>query len=104
MSGMEQLDNAEKAPKDQTVAQIDVGKELNDSNLNQQVFKGGTSDKVPGVHLESDDVSMNSSRRRIEPPHAWYENSKPSYHLPSEAAISGGVRQALVSGWRRLDR
>ena len=104
MSGMEQLDNTEKAPKDQTVAQIDLGKELNDANLNQQVFKGGSSDKVPGVQLESDESYANSSRRRIEPPHAWYENSRPSYDLPSEAVISGGVKQALVSGWRRLDR
>lgn len=102
MSGMEQFDNGKEAAS--RAVNIDIREELKDSALNQEVFKSGASDKVPGVQLENDESITASNRRRIEPPHAWYETSKPSYHLPSEAVISGGVKQALVSGWRRLDR
>lgn len=104
MSGMEQFDNAKKASSDQVVSSIDINKEFQDSNLNQQVFKSSSSDKVPGVQLEAEESMQTGARKRIEPPHAWYENSKPTYQLPSEAVVMGGVKQALVAGWRRLDK
>ena len=42
--------------------------------------------------------------RKMEFPHAWYENSKQTYGLPAEAAFTGGIDHSLKMGWNKLNK
>ncbi|MBX9687823.1 MAG: hypothetical protein K2X27_14045 [Candidatus Obscuribacterales bacterium] len=73
----------------------------------QEVFKriaqSNRSD-VGGLDLDTTDSgNTDQNHRRIEQPHNWYENSKRSYTMPSEALITGSIRPMLQSGWRKLN-
>lgn len=73
----------------------------------QEVIKRLTQEskhEVAGLNIESNHEHSHL-RKRIEHPHAWYnDHDKPTYGLPSEAVITGGVKHILQSGWRNLEK
>ncbi len=72
----------------------------------QAVFKQiaqSQSDNLTELDLK-EDRSSDSSQRRVEFPHNWYQSGKSNaYSLPSETQFTGGMESTLKNGWNKLN-
>jgi hypothetical protein len=79
-----------------------VGFTLDDQREVANRIAQSRTDNVNALHLDNNDGGERSARR-IEQPHNWYMNTKTSYGLPSESAVTGSnLDQTLKAGWRKL--